>query len=59
MATPEEAAAAIEMFNGQDLGGRNITVNEAKPKRRAGGVAVVVPMVEDAVAAVAVVIVPK
>ncbi len=39
MATPEEAAAAIEMFNGQDLGGRNITVNEAKPKtdRAAGG----------------------
>jgi RNA recognition motif-containing protein len=38
MATPEEAAAAIEMFNGQDLGGRNITVNEAKPKTdRAGG----------------------
>ena len=31
MATPEEAAKAIEMFNGQDLDGRNIIVNEAKP----------------------------
>ncbi|HYE65125.1 MAG TPA: RNA-binding protein, partial [Pyrinomonadaceae bacterium] len=32
MASPEEAAKAIEMFNGMDLGGRNLTVNEAKPK---------------------------
>ncbi|MFA5843075.1 MAG: RNA-binding protein [Candidatus Gracilibacteria bacterium] len=31
MATEEEAQAAIEMFNGKDLGGRNITVNEARP----------------------------
>jgi cold-inducible RNA-binding protein len=39
MATPEEAAAAIEQFNGKDLGGRNLTVNEAKPRteRGAGG----------------------
>jgi len=39
MATPEEAQKAIEMFNGQDLGGRNLTVNEAKPKtdRGSGG----------------------
>src|SRR5436190_6325691 len=38
MATPEEAAAAIEQFNGKDLGGRNLTVNEAKPRtERAGG----------------------
>jgi RNA recognition motif-containing protein len=37
MATPEEAAAAIEMFNGKDLGGRNLTVNEAKPKTDRGG----------------------
>src|SRR3954465_818611 len=37
MATPEEAAKAIEMFNGQDLGGRNLTVNEAKPKTDRGG----------------------
>ena len=36
MATPEEAAAAIEQFNGKDLGGRNLTVNEAKPKSDRG-----------------------
>src|SRR5687767_14518228 len=36
MATPEEAAAAIEQFNGKDLGGRNLTVNEAKPKTDRG-----------------------
>src|SRR5215210_6275549 len=37
MATAEEAAKAIEMFNGKDLGGRNLTVNEAKPKTDRGG----------------------
>ncbi|MDQ1708614.1 MAG: hypothetical protein QOJ88_1825 [Pyrinomonadaceae bacterium] len=38
MATAEEAAAAIEQFNGKDFGGRNLTVNEAKPRTdRAGG----------------------
>jgi RNA recognition motif-containing protein len=38
MATAEEAAAAIEQFNGKELGGRNLTVNEAKPKtERSGG----------------------
>jgi cold-inducible RNA-binding protein len=37
MATAEEAAAAIEQFNGKDLGGRNLTVNEAKPKTERGG----------------------
>jgi RNA recognition motif-containing protein len=38
MATPEEATAAIEQFNGKDLGGRNLTVNEAKPRtERSGG----------------------
>ena len=38
MATPEEATAAIEAFNGKDFGGRNLTVNEAKPRTdRAGG----------------------
>lgn len=31
MSTPEEAAKAIEMFNGQDLDGWTIVVNEAKP----------------------------
>jgi RNA recognition motif-containing protein len=37
MATPEDAAAAIEQFNGKDLGGRNLTVNEAKPRTDRGG----------------------
>jgi cold-inducible RNA-binding protein len=37
MATPEEAAAAIELFNGKDFGGRNLTVNEAKPRADRGG----------------------
>lgn len=31
MSTDEEAAKAIEMFNGKDLDGRNIAVNEARP----------------------------
>ena len=37
MATPEEAAAAIEHFNGKDFAGRNLTVNEAKPRADRGG----------------------
>src|SRR4051812_18713626 len=36
-ATPEEATAAIEAFNGKDFGGRNLTVNEAKPRTDRGG----------------------
>ena len=31
MSTDEDAQKAIEMFNGQDMGGRNIVVNEARP----------------------------
>lgn len=31
MSTDEEAQAAIDMFNGKDLEGRTITVNEARP----------------------------
>ena len=31
MSSDEEAAKAIEMFNGKDLDGRNVTVNEARP----------------------------
>ena len=31
MTTNEEAAKAIELFNGKDLDGRSLTVNEAKP----------------------------
>jgi RNA recognition motif-containing protein len=37
MATAEEAAAAIEQFNGKELDGRSLTVNEAKPKTDRGG----------------------
>src|ERR1044072_2448305 len=39
MATPEEAAAAIQGFNGKYFGGRNCKSNEAKPRtdRRGGG----------------------
>src|SRR2546428_5885344 len=37
MATPDEAVAAIEQFNGKDFGGRNLTVNEAKPRADRGG----------------------
>jgi RNA recognition motif-containing protein len=32
MSTDEEAQKAIDMFNGKDLDGRNITVNEARPQ---------------------------
>lgn len=31
MATDEEAAAAIQMWNGKELDGRTLTVNEARP----------------------------
>ena len=40
MSTDEEAQSAIEMFNGKDFDGRNITVNEARPmedRPRGGG----------------------
>ena len=39
MDTPEAAQAAIEGLNGSPLDGRNLTVNEARPKtdRPAGG----------------------
>src|SRR5687768_12119470 len=37
MTTAEEAAAAIEQFNGKDFSGRNLTVNEAKPRTERGG----------------------
>ena len=37
MATEEEAQAAINATNGQSLGGRNLTVNEARPQERTGG----------------------
>ena len=35
---PEESmAAAIEATNGQDMGGRTLTVNEARPRTEGGG----------------------
>ena len=44
MSTPEEAQKAISAMNGANLDGRNLTVNEARPKtensdggRRGGG----------------------
>jgi len=38
MSNPQEAQAAIERFNGYDLHGRALTVNEAKPQEsRSGG----------------------
>lgn len=39
MSTEEEAQKAIDMFNGKDLEGRTITVNEARPMepRKQGG----------------------
>lgn len=32
MATPEDAQKVLEKFNGYDMGGRALTVNEAKPR---------------------------
>ena len=37
MGTDEEAQAAISQFNDYQLGGRNLTVNEARPKTAGGG----------------------
>lgn len=38
MSTDEEAQAAIDMFNGKELDGRTLTVNEARPEeKRTGG----------------------
>lgn len=31
MSTDEEAQAAVQMWNGKELDGRNLTVNEARP----------------------------
>lgn len=33
MSTEDEAKAAIEMFDGKDFEGRNVTVNEARPMK--------------------------
>jgi cold-inducible RNA-binding protein len=37
MSTKEEGAAAVQQFNGKDLGGRTLKVNEAKPREDRGG----------------------
>ena len=37
MASDEDAQNAIGTLNNYDLGGRNLTVNEARPKTSAGG----------------------
>ena len=39
MSTKEEASSAIEQFNGKEVGGRSLKVNEAKPRenRSVGG----------------------
>ena len=36
MSSKEEAAAAIEQFNGKEVNGRNLNVNEAKPREDRG-----------------------
>ena len=37
MGSPEEAKKAIDAMNGASLDGRNLTVNEARPKPEGGG----------------------
>jgi cold-inducible RNA-binding protein len=37
MGSDQEAQAAIQALNGQMVGGRSLTVNEAKPKSEGGG----------------------
>jgi RNA recognition motif-containing protein len=37
MSSEEEATAAIEQFNGKEVGGRALKVNEAKPRENRGG----------------------
>ena len=37
MSTEEEAAAAIDQFNGREVAGRMLKVNEARPRESRGG----------------------
>jgi RNA recognition motif-containing protein len=37
MASNEEGQKAIEQFNGKEINGRNLTVNEARPRENRGG----------------------
>jgi cold-inducible RNA-binding protein len=39
MSSPEEAKKAIDALNGTMLGGRNLTVNEARPREERSGAA--------------------
>jgi RNA recognition motif-containing protein len=37
MSSPDEATSAIQQFNGKEVGGRALKVNEAKPRENRGG----------------------
>ena len=37
MSSKEEGTAAIQQFNGREMGGRALNVNEAKPREDRGG----------------------
>jgi cold-inducible RNA-binding protein len=37
MSSQEEATSAIDQFNGKEVGGRALKVNEAKPRENRGG----------------------
>jgi RNA recognition motif-containing protein len=37
MSSSEEGQAAIQQFNGKEFNGRNLTVNEARPRENRGG----------------------
>jgi cold-inducible RNA-binding protein len=37
MSSKEEGQAAIQQFNGKEINGRSLTVNEAKPRENRGG----------------------
>jgi RNA recognition motif-containing protein len=37
MSSDEEAASAIDQFNGKEVGGRMLKVNEARPRENRGG----------------------
>jgi len=54
MSTQEEAAKAIAEFNGKDMDGRALTVNEAKPAKSAPVAALAVAVVAVVVTSVAV-----
>lgn len=36
MSTDEEAAKAVELLNGKEVGGRELNVNEARPREEGG-----------------------